>query len=115
MQAVNAQEVGLLLRAYPLTASDPRFTRCHFDARGTVRELDKIRERGDRLAVLASMRILAAQIVSPKDPGEWFTAVGQGAFEYVDGISNPHLDESTVKEASYDTLRMIFDPTGFES
>jgi hypothetical protein len=65
-------------------------------------------------------RVLAsrvAEIANPDQPGEWFTALGQDTFEYVDGTRHPAHDEATlraIKEAAYDTLRMMFDSRGFE-
>jgi len=75
-----------------------------------------IRRSGNHLAIAASIRILAfemAKIANPVDPESWFTALGQKTFQYVDATSNPNFDEQTtkaVKEASYEALRMIFDP-----
>jgi hypothetical protein len=43
--------------------------------------------------------------------------LGQQTFDYVDHTRHPDFDEATIraiKEAAYDTLRMIFDSKGFE-
>ena len=83
--------------------------------------MDKeIRDHGHHLAITAAFRVLAsrvAEIANPDHPGEWFTALGQDTFEYIDGTRHPAHDEATlraIKEAAYDTLRMMFDSTGFE-
>ena len=58
-----------------------------------------------------------AELADPADPGSWFTALGQDTFDYVDRATNPRYDDETMralKESAYDTLRMMFDPTGFE-
>lgn len=68
----------------------------------------------------ATVRMLAthiAKLSDPRQPSQCFTALGQEAFDYVDRTKNPALDKATekaAKEAAYNTLRMIFDPKGFE-
>jgi hypothetical protein len=83
-------------------------------------DTEKIRGSGRHLAITAAFRILAsriAELANPTSPGDWFTALGQDAFDYVDQTTNPRYDEETfraVKESAYDTLRMMFDSKGFE-
>jgi hypothetical protein len=75
---------------------------------------------GDHLAIAACIRTLAAEmarIASPDRPEEWFVALGQKTFEHVDRTKNPALNPAILrdaKEAAYSSLRMIFDPKGFE-
>lgn len=83
-------------------------------------DIKEIRGSGHHLAITAAFRVLAsrvAAIANPNNPGEWFTALGQDTFDYVDSTSHPTHDEATlraIKESAYDTLRMMFDPKGFE-
>ena len=78
------------------------------------------RLQGDHLAIAAAFRVLAmgvAKIANKDDPEHWFISLGQSAMDYIDLTSNPNLDEKTskaVKEAAYETIRMIFDPSGFK-
>jgi hypothetical protein len=80
----------------------------------------EIRDSGHHLAIAAAFRVLAAEVArlaDPVQPGQWFTELGQTAFQYVDASKNPSYDPKAlraVKEAAYDTLRMMFDPRGFE-
>ncbi len=62
-------------------------------------DAEKLMDRGHQLAIAASMRVLAAHvalIANPKDPGQWFTTLGQNAFEYVDA----YLTRSLMRPAS---------------
>jgi hypothetical protein len=83
-------------------------------------EVEEIRGSGHHLAITAAFRILisrVAELADPDDPGNWFTALGQETFDYVDRTTNRRYDDETmraIKESAYDTLRMMFDPTGFE-
>jgi len=83
-------------------------------------EVEEIRGSGHHLAITAAFRMLVsrvAELAAPADPGNWFTALGQDTFDYVDRTTNPHYDDETmraIKESAYDTLRMMFDPSGFE-
>jgi hypothetical protein len=83
-------------------------------------EIEEIRGHGHHLAMAASIRVLAMQVAklaNPSDMEAWFTALGQKTFEYVDGTTNPRFDEQSmraIKEATYATLRLIFDPKGFK-
>ncbi|HXQ82627.1 MAG TPA: hypothetical protein VN769_01025 [Xanthobacteraceae bacterium] len=83
-------------------------------------DIEEIRGHGHHLAMAAAIRMLAAhmaQIADPKHAEQWFTMLGQRTFDYVDRTNHPGFDEPTmreIKEATYDTLRMIFDPKGVE-
>jgi hypothetical protein len=80
---------------------------------------NEINEQGHHLATAAGLRVLAqhvASVANPSHPDEWFTEFGQDVFDYVDRTTHPthHPSEiRAIKEAAYDTLRMVFDPKGF--
>jgi hypothetical protein len=75
----------------------------------------EINEQGHHLALAASLRVLARHValaVNPSHADEWFTELGQDVFDYVDRTTHPtnHPSETrAIKEAAYDTLRMVFD------
>ena len=83
-------------------------------------DIQETRSHGRHLAFAAAFRTLAskvAELANPSNPSEWFTALGQHTFEYVDHTTHPQFDEQEmreIKEATYVTLRMLFDPKGFE-
>jgi hypothetical protein len=80
-----------------------------------------IKAQSDHLVMAAAIRILAweiANLANAPDKEVWFLALGESVFNYIDRTSNPQMDEPTlkaVKEAAYDTLRMVFDPRGFKA
>jgi hypothetical protein len=81
-------------------------------------DIGEIRDHGHHLAITATLRMLAfrvAELGHPDHADRWFTKLGQQTFGYVDETKHQNFDEPTiraVKEAAYDTLRMIFDPKG---
>jgi hypothetical protein len=88
--------------------------------RGYAMNVNEARGHGHHLAIAASIRVLAmevAKIANPREPEAWFTSLSQRTFQYVDEASNPHFDErvmKVIKETTYESLRMIFDPKGFK-
>jgi hypothetical protein len=77
-------------------------------------------DTGHMLGMCATIRILASKVATlaePQNPDQWFTALGEHAFGYVDRTTNPDFKgetEKEIKEAAYGTLRMIFDPNGLK-
>jgi hypothetical protein len=83
-------------------------------------DIEKIRGSGHHLAITAAFRVLASRVAEIADPSrsnEWFTELGQDTFDYVDKTTHPTHSENelrAIKESAYDTLRMMFDPKGFD-
>jgi hypothetical protein len=78
-------------------------------------DIDETRGHGHHLAIAAAIRVLAtrvAQLADPQHPDQWFTALGQEVFDYVDHTKHPQFKGEAlrgIKEAAYNTLRMMFD------
>jgi hypothetical protein len=78
-------------------------------------ELQEIRDHGHHLAIVSSIRVLAeciAQLTNPSDPDAAFIELGQMVFQHVDGTTNSSFSErdlKAIKEATYDSLRAVFE------
>src|SRR5579859_3509303 len=72
---------------------------CPSIKRGSAMEVEEIRGSGHHLAITAAFRMLVsrvAELAAPADPGNWFTALGQDTFDYVDRTTNRHYDDETM-------------------